>query len=114
MSEFAGKVIVITGGGSGIGLGTALLFAREKSHVAVIDWKDSKAQETLNLIEKAGGQGLFIKADVSNTSEVQQAVKAIVERFGRIDVLFASAAVQINKPLDMTTDEDWDQRLRLI
>jgi NAD(P)-dependent dehydrogenase (short-subunit alcohol dehydrogenase family) len=111
MSEFAGKVIVITGGGSGIGHGTALFFAREKSHVAVIDWNDSNAQETLNLIQGAGGQGLFIKADVSNTSEVQQAVNVIVERFGRIDVLFANAAVQINKPLTETSEEEWDQMI---
>ena len=67
MSEFAGKVIVITGGGSGIGRGTALLFGREKSHVAVIDWNDPNGQETVNLIQGAGGQGLFIKADVSNS-----------------------------------------------
>jgi len=111
MSEFAGKVIVITGGGSGIGHGTALLFAREKSHVAVIDWNDSKAQETLEQIQRAGGQGLFVKADVSNSTEVQQAVKVILERFGKIDVLFANAAVQINKPLTETSEEDWDQTI---
>ena len=111
MSEFAGKVIVITGGGSGIGHGTALLFAREKSHVAVIDWNDSNGQEIVNLIQEAGGQGLFIKADVSNASEVQQAVHVIVERFGRIDVLFANAAVQINKPLTETSEQDWDQMI---
>jgi len=111
MSEFAGKVIVITGGGSGIGFGTALLFAGEKSHVAVIDWNDSKAQEILGLIEGEGGQGLFVKADVSNSREVQQAVKVIVEHFGKIDVLFANAAVQINKPLTETSEEDWDQTI---
>jgi NAD(P)-dependent dehydrogenase (short-subunit alcohol dehydrogenase family) len=111
MSEFAGKVSVITGGGSGIGHGTALLFAREKSHVAVIDWNDSKAQETLEQIQRAGGQGLFVKADVSNSTEVQQAVKVILERFGKIDVLFANAAVQINKPLTETSEEDWDQTI---
>ena len=83
MSEFAGKVIVITGGGSGIGRGTALFFAREKSHVAVIDWNDSNSLETVNLIQGAGGQGLFIKADVSNATEVQQAVQVIVERFAK-------------------------------
>jgi NAD(P)-dependent dehydrogenase (short-subunit alcohol dehydrogenase family) len=113
MSEFAGKVIVVTGGGSGIGRGTALLFAREKSHVAVIDWNDSMGQETLHLIQAEGGQGLFTKADVSNTTEVQHAVKVIVERFGRIDVLFANAAVQINKPLTETTEEDWDQTIEV-
>ncbi len=111
MSEFAGKVIVITGGGSGIGRGTALLLGGEKSHVAVIDWNDSNHQETVHLIQEAGGQGLFIKADVSNANEVQQAVQVIVERWGRIDVLFANAAVQINKTLTGTSEEEWDQTI---
>jgi NAD(P)-dependent dehydrogenase (short-subunit alcohol dehydrogenase family) len=109
MSEFAGKVIVITGGGSGIGRGTALLFAREKSQVAVIDWNDSLGLETVTLIQEGGGEGLFVKADVSNTVQVQRAVSTIVERFGTIDVLFSNAAVQINKPLTETTEEEWDQ-----
>lgn len=108
MSEFAGKVIVITGGGSGIGRGTALLFAREKSRVAVIDWNAGPGQETVSLVQEAGGEGLFVKADVSRNAEVQQAVSAIVERFGTIHVLFSNAAVQINKPLTETTEEDWD------
>ncbi len=111
MSEFAGKVIVVTGGGSGIGRGTALLFAREKSSVVVIDWNSSAGQETLNLIEAAGGQGLFLNADVSRSADVQNTVKTILERFGRIDVLFANAAVQINKPLTETSEEDWDQTI---
>jgi NAD(P)-dependent dehydrogenase (short-subunit alcohol dehydrogenase family) len=111
MSEFVGKVVVVTGGGSGIGQGTALLFAREGSNIAVIDWNDSTALETLKLIEQAGGQGLFVKADVSNSSEVQQAVEVIVDRFGKIDVLFINAAIQINKPLTETADADWDQTL---
>ncbi len=111
MSEFAGKVIVITGGGSGIGQGTALLFAREKARVAVIDWNGSKGQETLGQIQAGGGQGIFVKADVSNANEVQQAVERIVERFGKIDVLLANAAVQINKPLTETSEEDWDQTI---
>ena len=111
MGEFAGKVIVITGGGSGIGRGTALLFAREKAQVAVIDWNDSNGQETVEMIQGAGGGGLFIKADVSNSTEVQHAVQAIVDRWGRIDVLFANAAVQINRPLTETSEEDWEQMM---
>jgi len=111
MSEFAGKVIVITGGGSGIGHGTALLFARERSRVALLDRNDSNSQETLNQIKAAGGEGLFIKADVSRSAEVFPAMKTIVERWGRIDVLFANAAVQINNPLAETTEEDWDETI---
>jgi len=111
MSEFAGKVIVITGGGSGIGHGTALLFARERSRVVILDWNDSNSQEVTDQVQAAGGECLFIKADVSNSAEIQRATKKIVEHWGRIDVLFANAAVQINKPLAETTDDDWDQTI---
>jgi NAD(P)-dependent dehydrogenase (short-subunit alcohol dehydrogenase family) len=111
MGEFAGKVIVVTGGGSGIGFGTALLFAREQSHVAVLDWNASNLQDTLNQIQAAGGDGLFLKADVSQAADVQSAIHTIVRRWGRIDLLFANAAVQINKPLAETSDADWDQTI---
>jgi NAD(P)-dependent dehydrogenase (short-subunit alcohol dehydrogenase family) len=111
MSEFAGKVIVITGGGSGIGRGTALLFGGEKSRVVVIDWNESNGQETVDLIQRAGGQGLFIKADVSSSTDVQQAVGAIIQQFGRIDILFANAVVQINEPLAETAEENWDLQI---
>jgi NAD(P)-dependent dehydrogenase (short-subunit alcohol dehydrogenase family) len=109
MNEFAGRVIVITGGASGIGRGTALLFAREKSRVVVIDWNESTGLEVVSLIQQAGGQGLFVKADVSQSVQVQHAFSEIVERFGTIDVLFSNAAVQVNRPLMETTEEDWDQ-----
>ena len=109
MSEFSGKVVVVTGGGSGIGRATALLFSREQARVAVIDWHETHGQETLKLIQAAGGEGLFIKTDVSRDAEVTAAAGAIVERYGRIDVLFSNAAVQINKPLVETTDEEWEQ-----
>jgi NAD(P)-dependent dehydrogenase (short-subunit alcohol dehydrogenase family) len=109
VSEFAEKVIVITGGGSGIGRGTALLFARERSRVAVIDWNESAGSEVKSLIQEAGGQGLFIKADVSQSVQVQQAFSEIVERFGTIDILFSNAAVQVNSPLMEATEEEWDQ-----
>lgn len=111
MSEFAGKVIAITGGGSGIGNATALLFAREGSQVVVIDWNEANGRETVDSIERAGGKGLFIGVDVSRSAAVRQAVAEILERFGRIDVLFANAAVQINTPLDVTTEDDWDQMI---
>ena len=111
MNEFSGKVILVTGGGSGIGRGTALLFGCEKSKVIVIDWNETSGRETVDQIETNGGLAVFLKADVSNTTEVKQAVDAVVERFGTIDVLFANAAVQICKPLEETSEEEWDQMI---
>jgi NAD(P)-dependent dehydrogenase (short-subunit alcohol dehydrogenase family) len=113
MSEFEGKVVVITGAGSGIGRGAALLFAREGAKVVVIDWDAPAGEETSRLIATKGGEGVFLEADISASSEVQQAVAAIVTRYGRIDVLFANAAVQSNKPVVETTEEDWERLHRV-
>lgn len=108
MGEFEGKVVVITGAGSGIGRGTGLLFGRERAKVVVIDWNAPAGEETASLISQQGGEALFLRTDIGASQEVEQAVKAIVVRYGRIDVLFANAAVQFNKPVAETTEEEWE------
>jgi NAD(P)-dependent dehydrogenase (short-subunit alcohol dehydrogenase family) len=113
MSEFEGKVVVVTGAGSGIGRGTAILFGRERAKVVTIDWNAPSGEETASLISQQGGEALFLKIDISASQEVELAVKAIVARYGRIDVLFANAAVQFNKPVVETTEEDWERLHRV-
>src|SRR5579859_4766417 len=109
MGEFADQVIVITGGGSGIGRACANLFGRERAAVVVLDWNEKAAKGTAHEIESAGGVGLAITADVANSQQVKAAVTKTIERFGRIDILFANAAVQVIQPIDSTSDEQWDQ-----
>jgi NAD(P)-dependent dehydrogenase (short-subunit alcohol dehydrogenase family) len=111
MSEFAGKVAIVTGGGSGIGRATAFLFGAEKSKVVVIDWDEPTGRETAGRIENEGGQALFLKADVSQATEVQRAMDAVAKRFGTANILFANAAVQINELLEETSEEDWDRMI---
>jgi NAD(P)-dependent dehydrogenase (short-subunit alcohol dehydrogenase family) len=111
MSEFAGKVAIVTGGGSGIGRATAFLFGAEKSKVVVIDWDEATGRETAGRIENEGGQALFLKADVSQATEVQRAMDAVAKRFGTANILFANAAVQINELLEETSEEDWDRMI---
>ncbi len=113
MSEFEGKVVVITGGGLGIGRGTAQLFGREGAKVVVIDWDEPAGRETSRLIAEQGGDAFFLKADISASREIEQAVAAIVDRYSRVDVLFANAAVQINKPAAETTEEEWERLHRV-
>jgi NAD(P)-dependent dehydrogenase (short-subunit alcohol dehydrogenase family) len=109
MRPFTEKVVIITGGGSGIGRGAALLFGQEGARVAVIDWDESSARETLRLLECQGVEGQCLRADVSKSHEVENAVQAAVSRFGRIDVLFANAATQISKSGAETTEDEWDR-----
>jgi NAD(P)-dependent dehydrogenase (short-subunit alcohol dehydrogenase family) len=109
MGEFYNQVIMITGGGSGIGKACARLFGREQATVVVLDWNEKAAESTVSEIESAGGVGLAIKADVANSHQVKAAISKTIERFGRIDILFANAAIQVIQPIESTTDEQWDR-----
>lgn len=89
----AGKVALITGAGSGIGQASALLFAREGARVAVVDLREEAAKATVESIERAGGDGLAVRADVSQAADNEAAVAATLARWGRLDVFFANAGV---------------------
>jgi NAD(P)-dependent dehydrogenase (short-subunit alcohol dehydrogenase family) len=109
MSEFKGKVMMVTGGGSGIGRATALLFGREKAKVAVVDRDESSAAETAQFLRKNGGEALALRADIASDKDVKRVVAAIGKQYGRIDVLFANAATQIAKSVVDTSEEEWDR-----
>jgi NAD(P)-dependent dehydrogenase (short-subunit alcohol dehydrogenase family) len=109
MGIFPGKVLFVTGGGAGIGRATALLFAREGAGVAVVDMNEAAAQQTVRLIAQQGGEAIAFAVDISDGAKVAAAVRQTDARFGRIDVLFANAAAQINKLGADTTEADWDR-----
>ena len=99
------KVALITGAGSGIGQATALLFAREGARVAVVDVREEAAKATAQEIERAGGQALALRADVSQAADNQSAVEQTVARWGRLDIFYANAGV----PERPTPVEDVDE-----
>jgi len=99
------RVAMVTGAGSGIGQATAVLFAEEGARVAVVDLREDAAKATVERIERAGGQGLSIRADVSKAADVQAAVNTTLARWNRLDVLYANAGV----PQHPTSVEDVDE-----
>lgn len=107
--RFKDKVCVVTGGGSGIGRATCERFAAEGARVLVVDLKEDPGNETVKTITHAGGEGLFAKADVSNSAEVQVAIKAAVDKWGRIDVIVNDAAMMTFTPILELSDDDWDR-----
>jgi len=105
-----GKVALITGAGSGIGWATALLFAREGARVACVDINEGAAKETAQQIEKAGGQALVIRADVSRSEDCQAMVERTVATWGRLDILFNNAGVpQAPTPVENLDEVTFDK-----
>ena len=104
------KVGLVTGAGSGIGRASALAFAAEGAKVAVADTIAENGEETVMLIRRVGGEGFFVKADVSKASEVQAMVTKTVEIYGRLDCAYNNAGVVVTPRLTPdTTEEDWDR-----
>lgn len=111
MTALAGKVALITGGASGQGRAAAVLFAEHGARVALADIDEKGARETAATIERAGGEALAIRADVSRRADCDAMVAATVERFGRLDVLYNNAAVQMSGRLVDCTEAQWRQTI---
>jgi 3-oxoacyl-[acyl-carrier protein] reductase len=87
------KVAVITGGGSGIGRASALLFAQEGAKIVVADVDEKGGRETVNMIASSGGAALFVSADVSKASDADGMVAACVNHYGKLDILYNNAGI---------------------
>lgn len=112
--RFEGKVAFITGGSSGIGRATAVAFACEGARVVVTSRSERRNQDTVRLVEEAGGKALAITCDVSRSVDVQQALQKTIETFGRLDVAFNNAGIeQPVAALADITEEDWTQLINI-
>jgi NAD(P)-dependent dehydrogenase (short-subunit alcohol dehydrogenase family) len=88
-----GKSALITGGGGGIGRATALIFAREGARLAIADAASDAAEETVALVNKAGGQAIALSGDVTDSAAVKAMVAAVVSAYGRLDCAFNNAGI---------------------
>jgi len=91
---FENKVVLITGGTTGIGRATAVAFAREGAKVVISGRRKTEGAETLALVEKAGGKGLFVQSDVSDEAQVKALVQTVLDTFGRLDIAFNNAGIE--------------------
>jgi NAD(P)-dependent dehydrogenase (short-subunit alcohol dehydrogenase family) len=107
--QLAGKVALITGGASGIGRATALLFAREGAAVGLADVNLDAGHRVADEIAQAGGRAFFERVDVTQAADCHRLVERALREFGRIDILFNNAGIIRRATVLDLSEDDWDR-----
>jgi len=104
-----GKVVLITGGSSGIGRATARLFAQHGAKVTVVDVNEAGGQRTVESIRAISGEALFVKADVGRMDHVRETVDKTLDQYGRLDIVYSNAASYTVASATDLSEADWDR-----
>jgi NAD(P)-dependent dehydrogenase (short-subunit alcohol dehydrogenase family) len=110
--RLAGKVALVTGGGSGVGAASARRMAAEGAAVVLVGRTEATLRDVASQIETAGGRVLAVPGDIGNPADLDAAVSRTVDEFGSLDILVANAAIQLHgkdRPVHELELEDWDQ-----
>jgi len=107
--KLKGQVAIITGAASGIGRASAVLFAREGARIVVADIKEDEANETVKMVKDAGGEAIFFLTNVTLLADLEKMVKAAVDAYGRLDILFNNAGIAGPTFIEETSEEAFNQ-----
>ncbi len=112
---FEGKVVLVTGGSSGIGRATAIAFAAEGARVAIAARRQDESEAVIQEIAAQGGEAIFVKSDVSQAADAERMVKTTVDRWGRLDCTFNNAGIigTAFVPLPSYELQAWEQVLAI-
>ena len=114
MSQFVGKVALVTGGTAGIGRATALAFAREGAKVTLAGRRVAEGEETVHLIKQQGGDARFVQTDVTKASDVEHLINAVVSTYGRLDYALNSAGTQeALGPITALSEDDFERTMNI-
>lgn len=110
-----GKVALVTGASAGIGRASAIAFAREGAKVVVSDVNVEGGEETVHIIQDTGGEAIFTKADVSNSTEVEALIAKVVETYGRLDCAHNNAGIMESQgvPIHEHPEETWNRTMEI-
>lgn len=108
MLSLKGKVAIITGGNSGIGRGMAELFAQAGAKLCLVGQNEERGRSAEQMVQDAGSEGFFVKADVGNVNDIQAIIEETVRRYGKLDIMVNNAGrIRQGKVVDLS-EEDWD------
>ena len=107
--RFTGKVAFVTGGAGNIGSAAARGFAAEGAKVVIVDYNDDAGAKVVEEIKAAGGEAVFIHADVGKTAECENAFEKALEIYGKIDILNNNTGLISRYFLDELTEDEWDR-----
>lgn len=108
-----GKVAIITGGANGLGRATAQLFSHQGAKVVITDILSDLGEKVAQSIRDRGGQAVFQQADATSEADASRMVETAVSEFGQLDILMCNPAIQIEKTIPHTTEEEWDRVINL-
>lgn len=94
MARLDGKVAIVTGGGSGFGEASCVLFAKEGAKVVVADWSAEGGERVTKRIKDDGGEATFAQVDVSKSADIQEMIKTAITNYGKLDILYNNAGMQ--------------------
>lgn len=113
-NRFAGKSVLVTGAGSGIGRATATAFSAEGARLVVSDVNDSAGQGTVALIRERGGEAEFVHTDISRAADCAAMVELALSRYGRLDVAFNNAGINLQvAPIADVDEGEWQRILAI-
>jgi NAD(P)-dependent dehydrogenase (short-subunit alcohol dehydrogenase family) len=111
---FLNKVALVTGGSYGIGRATAVAFAQRGARVVIADWIEDNEGETLRQITEAGSEAVFVKCDVSKSSDVKAAIDKTVSTFSSLNFAFNNAGIEgIMAPVHQCTEDNWNNTISI-
>ncbi len=111
MFELKGKIAVVTGASSGLGKDAAIAYAKEGANVCLLARRAEKIEDLAKETESLGVKAIALKCDVTKEEEIKTAVEAIINRFGRIDILLNNAGIAVRGGVDTLSEEDWDKSM---
>lgn len=111
--RFDGKIIIVTGGTSGIGRATAIQFAKEGGKVIITGRRVDRGEQVAKEIQEEGGEAWFIEANHTRVEDCQWVVKKTLEKYGRIDVLFNNAGIVVKGKAEDTSEDEWQDVMDL-